>query len=190
MLARVALVTLIGAATVAPSLASAQNRRFETRSTIGAFIPTGDQRDEQKDGLLMGSGLGYHLMPSVTLVGSFGMSKNTAKEISGEPDVTMYSYDAGIEYHPFQLVAGTSWQLRPFVGGGIGGRTYDSDVAGAETQTDLTGYGTLGLRADYKRVGFRIEGRDYVSRYDGLAGTSESVTRNDIGLTTGFMVHF
>jgi hypothetical protein len=34
-------------------------------------------------------------------------------------------------------------------------------------------------------VGFRIEARDYVSRYNGLQGEGKSVTRNDIGLTAG-----
>jgi hypothetical protein len=189
-LVRVAVLTLIGTAALAPSRASAQGRRFETHSMVGAFIPTGDQRDAQKDALMMGTGLGFHISPTITVVGAFAWSDNTAKEVSGEPDLKIYSYDLGVEYQPFDTMVGSWWHLRPFVGGGAGGRTYDTKDDATSSETDLTGYAALGMQADYKRVGFRIEGRDYISSYDGLTGSSDRATRNDVVLSSGFVFHW
>ena len=41
------------------------------------------------------------------------------------------------------------------------------------------------FRPTTRRFGFRIEARDYVSRYNGLQGGGQSTTRNDVGVTAG-----
>ena len=177
-------IAVAAAAALVPSVSQAQGR-FESRSRIGAFIPTGDHRQELDNALMMGSAAGFRLSQNLSVVGSVVWSTSNAKAIAGQPEVKVYSYDVGAEYRVADVGLGREWQLRPFVGGGVGGRTYDSDIAGASTDTDLAGYGALGIQADYKKVGFRIEARDYVSRYNGLQGEGESTTRNDVGLTAG-----
>ena len=164
--------------------------RLESRSVIGAFIPTGDQRTELDGALMMGSSLAFRASPSISLVGRFTWSGSNAKQLSGQPQVKVYGYDLGAEYRVADVAAGRSWRVRPFVGGGVGGRTYNTDVSGMKNETDLVGYGALGIQADYKKIGFRVEGRDYLSRYDGLTGTGDRATRNDVGVSAGMAFRF
>lgn len=164
--------------------------RLESRSVIGAFLPTGDHGNELDGALMMGSSLAFRASESVSLVGRFTWSGSNAKQLAGDPEVKVYSYDLGAEYRIADLAAGRSWRMRPFVGGGVGGRTYNADVSGMTNETDFIGYGTLGIQADYKKIGFRIEARDYLSRYDGLSGTGDRATRNDVGVSAGMAFRF
>ena len=182
-----AVSTLIAAGTLASVEAQG---RFESRSVIGAFIPTGDQRAELDGALMMGSSLAFRASETVSLVGRFTWSGSNAKQLTGDPDVKVYSYDLGAEYRIADVGAGRSWRVRPFVGGGVGGRTYNADVSGMKNETDFVGYGALGIQADYKKIGFRLEGRDYLSRYDGLNGAGDGATRNDVGVSAGMAFRF
>ena len=175
-----------------PATARAQGggSRFEIHSIGGFFIPTGDQRDELKDGMMLGLGAGYQILPNLTVVGSFAWTGSQAKELTGEPDVNIYHYDIGAQYRVADFELGTSWRLRSFLGAGLGGRTYDTKGSDTDAQTNFTGYGSLGMEALHGRMGFRLEARDYVSGYSGLTGTRESTTRNDVGIFSGMTFHF
>jgi hypothetical protein len=182
-----AVATLVGGGTLASVEAQG---RLESRSVIGAFVPTGDHGDELDGALMMGSSLAFRTSETLSLVGRLTWSGSNAKQLSGSPEVKVYSYDLGAEYRVADVAAGRSWRLRPFVGGGVGGRTYNADVSGMKNETDFVGYGALGIQADYKKIGVRIEGRDYLSRYDGLSGTDDRATRNDIGISAGLAFRF
>src|SRR5947208_1821879 len=47
---------------------------FELRPFVGAYIPTGDQRDLLKDAVLVGGQLTWHVIPPVAVTGTFGWS--------------------------------------------------------------------------------------------------------------------
>jgi hypothetical protein len=182
-----ALACLVSAA----SLASVEAQgRLESRSVIGAFIPTGDQRDELDGALMVGSSVAFRASQTLALVGRFTWSGSNAKQLAGQPEVKVYGYDLGAEYRIADVAAGRGWRIRPFAGGGVGGRTYDTDASGMTNETDLVAYGALGIQADYKKIGFRVEGRDYLSRYDGLTGAGDRATRNDVGVSAGMAFRF
>ena len=175
--------------TLVPAAAKAQSE-FEIRPFAGALIPVGDQRDELKNGTMAGVSANYRLTRTLWLTGLVGWSDSQARLLNGEPNVDVYHYNIGTEFRPFDFTAGSNWRFRPFMGGGLGGRTYDTDANGLESQTNFTGYSALGLQIDYRVVGLRLEGRNYLSRSKGLTGDQDTKTRDDIGITAGLSFHF
>ena len=81
------------------------------------------------------------------------------------------------------------WLLRPFVGLGVGGRTYDFEAANVKTRSFLVGYGALGTEFQISRFAVRLEGRDYLSRMKDIAGLTKAATRNDLMVTAGLAYH-
>jgi hypothetical protein len=105
--------------------------RGAIRPYVGAYIPTGEQRDFLKDAVLVG--------------------------------------------------AQASWTLNPSVA------YRDLNV---DSKTNLDGYGALGFDLGVGPIGVRIEGRDYVSRFQPLTGGGDIKTRNDVALVAGLGVRF
>jgi hypothetical protein len=84
-----------------------------------------------------------------------------------------------------------SWSFTPFAGLGIGGRTYDyRDVDNVDAKTNLAGYGALGGEFAFGQFGLRVEGRDYISRFEPLTGDGEKKTRNDVSVAAGLSIYF
>lgn len=156
----------------------------EMRPFVGAFIPTGAQRDLLNDAFLIGMQGGVELSERVHFLGTFAWSPRNKSE-----DAAIYQYDAGVEtFRPFQMTQ--DWQLRPFVGLGLGGRTYADGANDNHKETNFTGYGSLGAEFQLNRLAVRIEGRDYLSRFQGLAGELSAKVRNDVNLMSAVAIHF
>ena len=114
----------------------------------------------------------------VQIVGSFSWSPSEAKQLE-DTHTNLYQYDAGVEYALIRI-EGTK-RLGPFIGAGLGGRTY-SVTSSSSSQTGLDGYGSIGGRFTASKLGARVELRDYLSKFKGLEGGRESSTRNDLML--------
>jgi hypothetical protein len=177
--------------TVVSEAADAQSimKRFQSRSTVGAFIPMGAQGDVLDAGPVFGSQLSFAINPNVSIVGAFSMSSSKEESPTAD-DVDIYQYDIGAEVGK-TIPAGERLRFRPYVGAGIGGRSYNyKDISGT-AQHNLAGYGSAGAILMFGRVGVRLEARDYVSGFKGLSGEYESSkTRNDLMLTTGLAFGF
>jgi hypothetical protein len=177
--------------TVVSEAADAQSimKRFQSRSTVGAFVPLGAQGDLLDAGPVFGSQLSFAINPTVSIVGAFAMS--SSEEASATADeVDIYQYDIGAEVGK-TLEAGARWRFRPYVGAGIGGRTYNYKDISGPAQHNLAGYGAAGALLMFGRAGIRLEARDYVSGFKGLSGEYESSkTRNDLMITTGLAFGF
>ncbi len=105
--------------------------------------------------------------------------------IGEDPDVFHYSGDVVLRM-PMPAMENVSWF--PYILGGIGGKTYDFDTLG--TETDFAGNVGLGLEArfgDEGRWGIHTEVRDFISNFD-VAGVDE--TLHDIVWTGGFSINF
>jgi hypothetical protein len=87
------------------------------------------------------------------------------------------------------MAMGSSWMIRPFAGAGVGGRTFDYSDVDAGGHTALAGYGALGTELQTGRFAVRLEARDYVYRFEGLDGTEDATTRNDLTLVLGAALH-
>ncbi len=122
------------------------------------------------------------------LVGTFGWVPAQNKYAVAQDNVNIFQYNVGVELGFVQPLGG-SWELRPFVGAGVGGRTYAYQAATLSNKTCAAGYGALGTEFQLARTALRLEARDNVFCFKSpIAGVS-SKTRNDIGLAFGVAYH-
>jgi hypothetical protein len=169
---------------------------FEIRPYVGAYVPTGDQRDLLKDAVLVGAQASWRVIPQLAVTGTFGWAPSKDRLTAGDQTLDLYQYDLGAEarapswYSGGSWGSGGSWDFTPFVGLGIGGRTYNYRDLEVDSKTNVAGYGALGGEVGFGRLGLRVEGRDYVSRFEPLTGNSDTKTRNDVTLAAGLTVRF
>lgn len=191
---------------LAPAGADAQQAQslgggVALRPVVGAFIPTGKNRDVLDDAVLMGAQLSYHVSSNFSVLGSFAWSPSTDRTTWGptsapnvDEDLDVFQYDLGVEGRLPNAVGGASWALSPFAAVGAGGRTYHyRDIDAQDAETNVVGY--VGLGTDIApRIGawgIRVEARDYISAFKGLRGElSERKARNDVVLTAGLTYRF
>jgi hypothetical protein len=201
LIRRAVLTTLgIGGLLVATASAEAQDQvlttrgasgAFEVRPYVGAYIPTGDQRDLLKDAVLVGAQASYRALNWLAVTGTFGWSPSKDRVTAGDQTLDLYQYDIGAEARAPSWYSAGSWDFTPFVGLGIGGRTYNyRDLDDVDAKTNVAGYGALGGEVGFGRLGLRVEARDYVSRFEPLIGDGDAKTRNDVTLAAGLTVRF
>jgi len=190
------LVVAVAIAILRPVATPAQARnytmlRFEIRPYAGAYIPTGDQRDFLKDAVLAGAQLSWLPIERLALTGTFGWSPTKDRITAGYQSLDVYQYDLGAEWRSRAWYRSVNWSLLPFVGAGVGGRTYDYRDLPVSSGTDFDGYGALGAELGFGGWGIRIEGRDYVSQFRNLSGQIDGTsTRNDVTIAAGLSVKF
>ena len=192
MSTRFTTIATVAALTLSAATAKAQNigGSFELRPFVGAYIPTGDQRDLLKDAVLTGAQLSWRAIPALAITGSFGWSPTKDRVTPGNQTLDIYQYDVGAELRSASLYKGTLWDFSPFVGLGLGGRTYNYRDLDVDSKTNFDGYAALGGDIGFGPLGLRIEGRDYVSQFKPLTGSGDTKTRNDIGVTVGVSYRF
>ena len=170
--------------------AQAPASRVEVRPFVGAFIPTGDQRDLLRDAVLAGAQASYRIIPQLAITGTLGWSPNKDRLTPGDQSLDVFHYDLGIEGRVASWSRGTMWAFTPFAGLGLGGRTYDYRDLDVDTQSKFAGYGALGGEFGFGRLGARLEARDYVSRFSPLTEPGASDNRNEITAVAGLTVRF
>ena len=162
--------------------------RFVIRPYVGAYLPTGDDRDFLKDATLVGAQVSWNPSSSIGITTSIGfVSVEEEASIIGQ-EIDAVHYDIGLEARSDRVRLGP---VIPFIGAGIGGRTYSYDGnLDIDSQSNLAGYGALGVDLNAGLVGFRIEGRGNVSRFKPLTGNGANETRNDVTLLAAIGLRF
>jgi hypothetical protein len=164
---------------------------LELRPYVGAYIPTGDQRDLLEDAVLVGAQASWRVHPKVAVTGTFGWSPSKDRLNAGDETVDLFQYDIGAEARATSWYVGETWDFTPFVGLGVGGRSYSyRDLDDVDSQTDLAGYGAVGGEVGLGRLGLRLEARDYLSRFEPIVGDGDAETRNDVTVAAGLTVRF
>lgn len=173
----VALIAALPAAAGATMLSP----NAEIRPFVGGLFPTGTLGNELSSSFLAGAQLGYKLPIPLHLVGTFAWTPSRAKDLA-DKRTNIFLYDAGVTYTPYRSTAVTGWSIRPFIGAGLGARTYSFSSTGPSDQTDFDAYGAIGGELTASRIGARLELRDYASHLKGLDPLQEKATRNDLML--------
>lgn len=187
--ALVGAALLIGGASAAPLQAQGAGS-FELRPFVGAYIPTGDQRDFLKDAVLVGGQGSWRLIPALAVTGTFAWSPSKDRITAGNQTLDLYQYDLGAELRtPSAFGAGIT-EFTPFIGLGAGGRTYSYRDLGISSKSNFDGYGALGGDLGFGPIALRIEARDYVGQFKPLTGTGSTKTRNDVALAAGLSYRF
>jgi hypothetical protein len=178
------------AAAAQPLGAQTSGIGLELRPFVGAYIPTGDQRDFVKDAVLVGGEASWRVIPAFAVTGAFSWSPSKDRLTAGDQTLDIFQYDVGGELRvPSGYGLGFA-QLTPFVGLGVGGRTYSYRDLDVSSKSNVDGYGALGGDIGFGPIALRIEARDYVSQFKPLVGGGDTKTRNDIGLAAGVSYRF
>ncbi len=185
-------IAMLSAFAAVAASASAQTTRvtpgFEVRSFVGAFVPTGDMRNDFKTATTVGAQVAHEFSEHLHLLGSLGWTNGHNKFANLTDDRTfIWQYDAGVELNLVRQINDT-WLFRPLIGAGVGGRTYDYAAAGVGSNTCSAGYANLGSELQRGIVAVRLDARDYLNCFKSPF-TGVKKTRNDVGLTLGLVYH-
>lgn len=187
-------LTLLGALALAAT-AGAQRpaAAFELRPFVGAFVPTGENREIFEDAVLVGASAGYRVRENVALVGTFGWAPTKLKGLPseiGEDELDLFQYDLGVQLSRTYALSNV-WSVTPVVGLGAGARTYNAREEDVDTESDFAAYGALGAEISRGRVGLRLTARDYVTAMEEYEeGKSGKMARNDLAFGLGLNLRF
>src|SRR5580765_2129454 len=184
---RAVLLLVVAALVSLPTVTRAQNVP-EIRPFVGAYVPTGEQRNDFKDALLVGTQVAVETGDRLHVVGTFaftGPDFNNPTQNSGHMHI--YQMDIGGEL--FRNVDFNSdWKFRPFLGLGAGVRRYDPTETG-DSKNYPAGYGSLGAEFQLNSLALRFEARDYLTSFKGVTGNGATSTRNEVALSAGLAFH-
>lgn len=172
--------------------ASSSGGRLQLRPFGSVYVPVGGQRDLLMNGLGVGTQASWRVARRLAISGTFGWTQTMDRVTPGDQVLDIIQYDAGVEGRLPAWRSGASWttgdlwEITPFVGIGLGGRTHnyrDLDVA---AKTVFEAYGATGADVDIGGTGLRFEVRDHLSRFKPPGRVSR--TRNDLALRAGLVV--
>ena len=179
---------VIASAVPAAAQVSETNMAFEMRPVAGLFIPTGRMRDDFQATFQVGFQGGFEVNDHAHLLLS-GMWAQTDARFPAftQRQTDIWQFDAGAELNLLHRI-NRDWLFRPFVGSGIGARTYDYRMEGVGSKTCTAGYLALGTEFQMQEVAVRMENRNNVSCFSApLTGAKR--TLYDLGLTLGVVYH-
>jgi len=163
---------------------TASPRRWELRITSGSLRPTGAQRQQLERGPLSSVQVSWLGRPSFAVTGTLGWAKSRDLVAIGSPGLNALAADLGVEARPRQWVVGQRVSLSPFVGVGAGARIYDYRSREASATRNVAAYAALGGEVGVRRLGLRVEIRQYVGGFAPMDGVGPTPTRSDVMLLT------
>ena len=187
VLAIAAMMTVSGAAAqTEPQTLPEHEPHWEFIVNSGSVLPTGAQRDALERGKITLAQLSYVFQPGVAATASFGWGRTRDAASAADHRIDIFSYDVGIEARGERWLYRGVLSLSPFVGGGMGGRSYNYRSLAVDATHNLAGYasagGELGIGS---RVKLRLEARDYLTGFKPLSGAGRSDARNDLIVMAG-----
>jgi hypothetical protein len=154
--------------------------RWEFRVPGGAFVPTGAQRHDLKDGRLTAAQVAWVARPRLALAGTIGWARSRDLATAGAPRVEVFLADVGVEARSGERALGRGTTLRVLAGLGAGARSYNHRKPGVDATHNLAGYGSAGGEVDAGRLALRLEARNYATGFKPLLGSGRSELRNDV----------
>lgn len=159
--------------------------RWEFLLPSGTVVPTGVQRDVIKRANLSAAQLSFLVNPMFAVTSTVGWARSRDAAAAGNPKLDVFTYDVGVEARGPRLIDGPAVAFRSFIGAGAGGRSYNYRSLEVDATHNLGGYASIGGDLEIRRVGVRLEARDYVTGFKPLAGSGAAHTGNDIVVLVG-----
>lgn len=175
-------------ASSAQTPAASQPATWELRITSGALVPTGSQRSSLQHAQATAAQLSWVLRPSLAITGSFAWARSRDVGTNGSPKLDVFTSDLGVEARGNQWFADRAVTFSPFVGVGAGARSYNYRKLDVAATHNLAGYGAVGGEIGVRRVGVRLEMRDYATGFRPLVGAGRSDLRNDVVVMVGLRI--
>jgi hypothetical protein len=170
----------------ADALASpAKKPAWEFLVSSGNIVPTGAERDAIKRSNLTIAQFSYVVRPQIALTSSVGWARSRDIATVGDPRLDVFTYDLGTEFRAPRWITGRDVTFMPFAGIGAGARSYNYRSLEVDARHNVSGYVAAGGELGFKRVGLRLEVRDYVSGFKPLAGGGTATTGNDVVVMAG-----
>ena len=167
-----------------PAFATAQSDTktsgLEIRVPAGQLIGTGAQRNQLKDGKTTALQLSWLFHSRFAITGTFSWSRSRDVATEDAPKLDVFTSDVGLEARTAQRRGKNGFSLYGFAGLGAGARSYNYRSLDVDATHNLAGYASIGSEARMRRVGFRIEARDYTTGFRPLMTAGTSSTRNDV----------
>jgi hypothetical protein len=148
-------------------------------------VPTGAQRTTLKDAPLSTAQLSYVVRSRFAVTTMVGWARSRDIASVNDPKLDVFTFDVGAEARAPRAIAGDAMTLTPFVGAGVGSRSYNYRSLEVDATHNVAGYGAVGGEVGKGRLHLRLEVRDYLTRFKPLAGSGVSATRNDVVALVG-----
>lgn len=185
---RIALALAALAAIVRPALAQSPASQapavpegaFEFRVASGELVPTGNLRSLVQNAQLSAAQLSWHARPHLAVTGTFGWARSRDLVTANRPKLDVFTSDVGVEARASTWFAGRAVTFSPFVGGGAGARSYNYRTLDVDATHNVAAYGAVGGEVGVRRIGVRLEVRDYATGFKPLVGAGRTDARNDV----------
>lgn len=182
------LAAAAAALTLTASPARAESPRAVTVTPLaGAWVALGQARHDFEDAPLAGLQAALELDPRLAVIGTFSWAGTDAKRLA-DGGLDLFQYDLGLRGQ-LPLALGGGATLRPFVGVGVGLRTYSFRSDRHAGGTGFASYGALGAELGYRALTAGLSVRHEVSTPDATALDLET-PRQDLALAASVGVRF
>lgn len=172
-------------AQAAAERSSDSSARWSVLVPGGTIVPTGEQRHAIKRGNVTALQVSYLARPNFAITSTFGWGRSRDIASADDPKLDVFTYDAGVEARAPKWIAREGADLTPFIGAGAGGRSYNYRALDVDATHNVAGYLSGGAELRIRRVGVRLEARDYVAGFKPLNGVGDSRMGNDVVVMAG-----
>jgi len=185
VLAAVLGCTVIAGSTLSAQTAESKTPRWSFLVPSGALVPTGAQSQTIKRANLSAVQLAYVARPTFAVTSTVGWARSRDIATAGDPKLDVFTYDVGAEVRAPQWLVGNGMTFSPFAGAGAGGSSYNYRKLDVDATHNVAGYLSAGGELGVRRVGVRLEARDYVAGFKPLTGAGAPRTGNDVVVMVG-----
>jgi hypothetical protein len=163
----------------------AKTPRWSVLVPGGKLVPTGAQRHTIGRGNLTAAQLAYVARPTFAMTSTVVWARSRDIATPGDPKLDAFTYDVGAEFRAPHWLAGKGLSFSPFAGAGAGGRSYNYRKLALDATHNAAGYVSAGGEVGIRRLGVRLEARDYVAGFKPLDGAGAARTGNDVVVMAG-----
>ncbi|MBX3174366.1 MAG: hypothetical protein KF709_08125 [Gemmatimonadaceae bacterium] len=163
-------------------------RHWEARITSGSMMPVGELQQSLRSAPLTAAQVSWSPRPQLAVTGTLGWARSRDLLTLGSPKVDAITLDLGVELRSRPRALGRRSSIDGFAGLGAGLRRYDSRAVGSDASRHAAAYAAVGSELVYRRVGLRLELREYVGGFRPLNGAGSQMLANDVVVMTALRI--